>query len=174
MFDITARLLLIIGGLNYLYFGLMNDQLIKNKDIYRIFTLVIGIIALYIGMNRDYYLPFLGNTVMIIPKDFNVQNGDIKIKLDNLPPNTYIVYWASNPNKDIFPDFVSAYGNTKNVGYIKSDVNGEVNIQIDCPGKYTVGMSKKVLPQHVHYRYEIPNKPGMFSRVYTKKLDLEC
>ena len=56
--DIFARLLLVFGGLNYLFTAITQ----KNESmIVRLLMLSVGLSAVYFLFDRDFYLPFLGS-----------------------------------------------------------------------------------------------------------------
>ena len=61
--NIIARLILIFGGLFYLVQA-SGLQINYNSFGYRIVAFMIGLCALYFAFDRDYYLPFLGKTVV--------------------------------------------------------------------------------------------------------------
>lgn len=150
-----------------------------NMNTKKIYSKLSGIILLMIGIywmfNRDYYLPFLGKCAMppSLIKEVPMVNVDTKIpvKLTKLPPNTQIMYWASLPGETI-DEPLKAYGNYKNSGITMSNNLGEAFARIDCPSNYSVGLMKFKLTKHVHYRYALPEYPGIYSAVYTA--NVEC
>ena len=167
--NMLMRMLLVIGGLIHLAFGLgYNRKFISNK----VLSLVIGICAISLGFNRDYYLPFLGQTVMPYIKETN----ELMLGLDNSPvqlkglhPNSSIVFWAAKPGKEVVSDPFAAYGDYENAGITKSDAAGNAVLNLKCPAQYKV--RNKKLSKHVHYRVEDPKIKGLFSPVYTKRMD---
>jgi uncharacterized membrane protein YuzA (DUF378 family) len=176
-----ARIILIIGGLNYLYMGIVsNDGFLSlnlSKNVINALYIIIGISALYLFMNRDYYLPFLGETVIptIVPIDKNNKNI-ITTTIKNLPPKSSIIYWAAKSNKDIslIEDPYTAYADYANSGISIANDNGEAKIEYECPVQYKVGMFKKELDRHIHYRYMNTEFPGFLSPVKTLYLNGEC
>lgn len=176
--DLLARVLLLIGGLNHLFFYLINVKIFSNipyPNLVKIINVLIGLSAAYFVFDRDYYLPFLGKTVIPVgPIKPNVNLK--KIKLTKLPPNTIILSWAAKESDKVFSNYMQAYGDYSNTDVSKTNSLGEVTVQLPCPASYRVskfGMDKQ-LDRHIHYRYAIPNNPGMFSRIYTKYLNKEC
>lgn len=168
--SLLARVLLIIGGINYLFFSL----LCKNKDctyFIRILYSLIGFSALYLMFNRDYYLPFLGKCVIPVGPKKPSENL-VKIKLSNLPPNTYVMYWGSKKSEAIFENPIDAYKDYSNNDIGKTDNNGDIIIELECPSKYKVSKFglKRELKRHIHYRFELPEYKGLFSKVYTKEI----
>jgi len=180
-----ARILLILGGINYLYMGIFshNKFLFMNipKNIQNILFIIIGTAALYLFFNRDYYLPFLGESVIptIVPLRANSKNI-VKTVITNLPPKSTIIYWAAVPGqggKDVISDPYTAYSNYTNSGVVLSNEKGEAELVYECPVKYQVskfGIFKKNLNRHLHYRYMNPQMPGFISEVKTLFLNGNC
>jgi hypothetical protein len=176
--NIIARLILVLGGLFYLVqaYGLKINY---EGFGYRVVAFMIGLCALYFAFDRDYYLPFLGKSVIpIIPLDGKekASNGLTEIKLSDLPPNTRVLYWAA---KSEYPTTGEVdwrvYNDYSNSGVTQSDILGNTTVKITCPVEYNVprflGLGKRKLKRHLHYRYEIPGQMGLFSRVYTKYIE---
>jgi hypothetical protein len=129
-----------------------------------------AIVVLYYLFNRDFYLPFLGQTIIPI-KNTNIENPDgvLNFKIQNLPSNTNVIYWASNSSNEVIRNPIDAYKGYTNSGITKTDSYGNASLQISCPSDYYVksfGMDKK-LSQHIHYRIESDKYPGLFSSVKT-------
>lgn len=173
--NIIARLILVFGGLFYLVQA--SGLKINYESLgYRIIAFMIGLCALYFAFDRDYYLPFLGKSVIPIIQEKQLSNNLKEIKLSNLPSNTRILYWAA---KSVYPvtgemDW-RVYNDYSNSGVVKSDILGNSVVKIECPVEYNVpsffGLGKRRLRRHLHYRYEIPGQTGLFSRVYTKYIE---
>jgi hypothetical protein len=165
-----ARLALIVGGINYLL--IMGNSGISNK----IFMTIVALSALFLGLDRDFYLPFLGNCVF--PTLVMTNPNKVKsMRITNLPPNVNVIYWAAKSSNTSFDNPWDAYGNYSNSGITKSDNQGIAEIKLACPAEYTVekfGVIKKKLQRHIHYRFELPNQYGMYSKVYNKVLDENC
>lgn len=169
-----ARLFIIIGSINYLTSILLNISLnnFLPKTIVPIIVAIIALSGLYVGFNRDYYLPFLGECVIPI-KNINPYPKSEKTqtyKLTGLPSNTKVIYWAAEPSDMLITDPYKAYGDYKNSGSDITNDNGELEINLDIPGEYTVNKFgiPKVIRRHLHFRYELPKYRGMYSRVMTK------
>lgn len=182
--DIFSKLFLIFNGLIFFFLHTMKIDIIKmlrmNSFVKYIFVILIGLATFNLMFNRDFYLPFLGKCAF--PSQIKTNNSNVTlikkvdVRLNNLPPNTNIVYWAAKQSNSIINDYIDAYKSSRNVGMTKTDNNGTVTIQIDCPAQYKVPMYgipgfEKTLERHIHYRYALPEYEGMFSKVYTQKID---
>jgi hypothetical protein len=169
--NVFARFLLVIGGINYLFMSVNDKYPIMTKFIF----ILIGLSALYFLFDRDFYLPFLGECAIPIGVRKPIENLK-KIKLSDLPPNTNIIYWAAKPSSQVIENPFEAYKDYSNSNVGKSDNNGDIIIELECPSEYMVpkfGFKRK-LKRHIHYRFELPQYKGLFSKVYTKYLDFEC
>ena len=85
--------------------------------------------------------------------------------------------WGSQSTDKVFEDPFEAYGDYANTEIKRTNDKGEVIIELPCPSEYYVnkfGVMKRKLDRHIHYRYQLPQYKGMFSRVYTKYLDEKC
>ena len=176
--NIIARSILVLGGL--FYFVQASGLKINYGDSrYRLVAFMIGICALYFAFDRDYYLPFSGKSVIPIIKDNRSSPNLKEIKISNLPPNTRILYWAAKSASSIGDATGEldwrVYNDYSNSGVVQSDIIGNTIVKIECPVEYNVplflGIGKKRLKRHLHYRYEIPGQTGLFSRVYTKYIE---
>lgn len=173
-----ARLFLVVASLAYttMYFLKINLlSMLGFPILIRGFMLALGVSVAYLAFDRDFYLPFLGKCVMptTTTQKQTTTTTTTVVKLDGLPANTNVVFWAAQSNKNVVPNPFDAYGNYANSGIAKTDEKGQVTIELNCPGEYIVskfGIMNKQLPKHVHYRYEIPKYNGMFSRVHTKNI----
>ena len=135
-FDLFARLLLVIGGLNYFFTSTINVNLfsfIQQPMFVRILSTLIGISALYLVFNRDYYLPFLGHTVIPISSRSKPSENLKQIKLTNLPPNTIVIAWGSQESDKTFENPFEAYGDYVNTDIKTTNDKGEVIIELSCP-----------------------------------------
>jgi len=173
---IFAKFLLILGSINYLFLGTTNVNIfnfIGTKLIRNIIYILIGICGIYFMFNRDYYLPFLDKCVMPIISQVNsgqpiqVGKNTKTVSLSGLPANTRVIFWAAQTNENIIDDPQKAYGDFVNSGIIQTDQSGSVTFNISYPSEYKVPTYGK-LKRHLHYRYELPEYRGMWSRIYTK------
>lgn len=173
---IYGILLLILNGINTSVDGVININPLKiatiiiSYPLYLAIVVTIGLISLYLLRQRDVYLPFLGDTVIPtsllknqIPSNTNVS------KIVKVPPNTKVVYWASEPskNKDKLIHAKDAYGDYKNMGVVVSNSKGLATLKVRKPQSYHVTkmFRNKILTPHIHYRYV--KSSGMLSRIET-------
>lgn len=176
---LLARLLVALGSLNYLFRATINVDMFKyitHPLVLRAVFLAIGLAAAFFVFNRDYYLPFLGEAVIPLGPHKPAENLS-KIKITGLPPNTLVMAWGANKAEEVFEDPFTAYGDYANHEIVKSNANGEAIVELVCPSEYHVnkfGLRKQKLDRHIHYRYQLPQYKGLFSRVYTKYLDEKC
>ena len=171
--NIIARFLLVLGGLMYLVQSLSSNEIFTTKYpiVFKSIAFLIGISALYFIFDRDYYLPFLGKTVIPIISTRPATENLKKVNLVNLPPDARIIYWAAKSSSK--ESDWKVYNNYSNSGVSITDKDGNATIQIECPLEYNIPslFGRKRLKRHVHYRYEIPGYAGMFSKVYTTYID---
>jgi len=128
-----------------------------------------SIVIIYYLFNRDFYLPFLGETVIPIKNMNNIEDNLLNFKIQNLPPNKRLIYWASRSSDQVIRNPIDAYKGYTNSGITKTDSNGNASLEISCPSDYYVksfGMDKKIR-RHIHYRIESDKFPGLFSSVKT-------
>lgn len=143
---------------------------LRIDKVYHVFTIIIGICALIVGMHRDTYLTFLGECVFPsgILQDTTPENATIK-KHVKVPPSSSVIYWAAEPtdNEKQLTGPELAYGLYKNYGVVKADEFGNASLKVRNPQSYEIKkrLFKKTLKPHIHYRYTLSN--GMFSRVET-------
>jgi len=172
---IIAKLFLALAALSYSLTHLLKvdpmSYVTTNKNILLVLNIfIIYSVALHL-FNRDYYLPFLGPTIIPI-KERETIGKLIDVKLQGLKPNTKVLYWASNESDKTFDNPLEAYKGYGNSGIVNTDNNGEVTLKVNCPSDYYVskfGINKK-LSRHIHYRVE-SHIPGLFSSVKTKYIN---
>lgn len=134
------------------------------NDIVKVF---VGICALVLVFKRDIYLPFLGKTVFPCSnlEEKIPNNHSLEIKV-NVSPNAKVVYWASEPDKDVnqVAEVWDAYARMQNAGVVKANNKGEAVLKLRRPQNYKIP-SGKVLQPHVHYRECL--SPKMLGEVRT-------
>jgi len=178
---IFAKLLLVIGGIVWGIYGVFSINIIKrilpNETLQKIVYILVGISALLLIFNRNYYLPFLDKTVLpysFIKNEQKPLNSTLKIEVQ-VEPNSRVIYWGAESNKKSSKEIPVeiAYGEFSNSGITTADCYGKAVLTLRNPSGYNVkkGFFKKHLKPHVHYRYTLKN--GMMSEVFTKMLDRE-
>jgi hypothetical protein len=181
--DIVAKVFVLLGSLLYGATKIIGvdvlTRLTKIRGVHKVFAGVIVASALYLIMNRDFYLPFLGKCVFPSTLTRTLTNTtlheykQVSVKISNLPPTTNVVYWAATGGDNTtFDNPMDAYKDFQNSGMAVTNANGSVVFVVDCPSVYAINKfgKRKELPQHVHYRYELPKYKGMFSRIFTKNV----
>jgi uncharacterized membrane protein YuzA (DUF378 family) len=166
-----AKLLIIVGAVLWGLTGIMGynvlDEWITNTIITRTIYVLVGISALLLAFDQDFYLSFLGQAVY----PCGSLTGKVPAKADTevrvrVPPNSNVIYWASEPNKDdaVIDNPWDAYMNYENSGVVKANDMGEATLKIRHPSSYIVPIGRQ-LSKHLHYRYCF--HPGMLSKVFT-------
>lgn len=163
--DVIARKLLM---LLCIYVFITN---IRKLEVVSIIASVISVYCFTVlGMNRDYYLPFLDDTVLpgYLLKPIYPDESDT-IRVIKVNPEQKVVFWASNPRSNdgrkVMP--WDAYGDYDNSGVTIADKNGNATLRVRKPSSYYKPGGGKLEP-HIHYRTEIAN--GMFSNIKTLNL----
>ncbi len=179
-------ILLIIGGLNWGLIGTFNLNIVKLLNKYTfdspIFEntiyIIVGMAALYLSNKRNFYLPFLGDTVFppsLIKDNENKnenKNANINITVD-APNADMVIYWAAEPLPENQIDgskfAYDAYDKYTNSG-VAEVVSGKATLKVSCPQSYWVKKwgIKKTLPKHLHYR--LVYSTGWVSEVKTTNL----
>ena len=146
----------------------LNQSLNMNLPIDKVIYIIVALSAIYLGMRRDSWLPFLGYSVLpetLIPvKEINDATITVQVKVK---PNSKVAYWAAKPTDEteLIPDVIKAYGSYENAGVVMSDANGIAKLPIKESTEYKIP-SGRVLKRHVHYR--VLGLPwGMVGRVET-------
>jgi len=167
-----AKLLLVIGGIVWGIYGTMGINVVKrilpNKTAQKVLYIAVGLSALLLMFNRNFYLPFLGKSVVpktFLEKDRVPVNSTVSIEV-KVEPNARVIYWASGKKGEV----KDAYGQFENSGITTADSNGKAHLVLKRPKCYYVkkGPFKKRLRPHIHYRYTLAN--GMMSQVFTRRL----
>jgi uncharacterized membrane protein YuzA (DUF378 family) len=170
-------LLLVIGGLNWGFFALTGKDAVsglfgKKSMIANLIFLAVGLAAIGVGMYRDSYLPFLGETVfpcsLLEPKTPEGANMSVSVAIR---PGAKVLYWAAEPDTNTLKtlqNWREAYLEFKNAGVTVAGPDGIAELKVRKPQPYTVPMKGELIP-HIHYR--ICGDHGMLGRVNT--VDLE-
>lgn len=173
-----AKLLLIIGGIAWGVYGTMKINIVRRilpyENAQRIIYILVGLSALMLLFNKNFYLPFLDKTVMpkaFLTNDKKPLNATVSVEV-RVPPNSRVIYWGSEPSNKVEPVRV-AYGEFENSGITTADTSGKAHLVLRKPSSYNVnkGLFRRKLKPHVHYRYTLDN--GMLSEVHTKRVHTE-
>lgn len=134
----------------------------------KLYALFVGVLALYLLLQRDVYLPFLGSAAFplglvdreITPSGANVTHD---LAFDAKDEGKRVVYWGAKPSQQLVPNPWDAYHDFSNAG-VSIIRNGTATIKFFCPTKYKVPWGK-TLDRHVHYRVCCEN--GLMGPVQT-------
>lgn len=166
---LIVKLLVILGALNWGLYALNIDTgsyitKYAGPDAERLIYLAVGLSAIYLLTNRDFFLPFLGegaypcgSLLLRVPENANVK---MTIKTES---NVNIIYWAAESNSKTQPNPLIAYSVAANAGVARSDENGNAVLSVRLPASYLVRGTQ--LPLHIHYR--ICKNPGLVGEVKT-------
>lgn len=121
----------------------------------KLYALFASVLALYLLLQRDLYLPFLGHAAFplgvvqneIAPKDSNVSH---ELEFSAKDEGKRVIYWGAKPSQQVVPNPWDAYQDFTNAG-VSVIKNGKAVIQFFCPSKYQVPWGK-TLDRHIHYR----------------------
>lgn len=132
----------------------------------KITALFVIVYVIYLGFQRNTYLPFLGPTVLpftLLPDELKPKDADLEFVIPvHEADGTKVVYWASEPSKTIVENPFKAYGEYRNVG-VTSVQNEMANMMVSCPSSYKV--PGQTLKPHIHYRILYPT--GIMGEVKT-------
>lgn len=176
LFMYALNILLIVSLVRAII-SLTNTRIIFDTRI--IFNLIIDVLiiisVLYLYFTNKYLsLPFLGESVLpmtAIADEKYPQNFDstYELKLKNIDDGVKVIYWgAQKDDETIHDDPYEAYDKYENVG-IAIVKDGKAILKYIKPVEYKVGMFKKKLPRHLHYRL-CCRKNVMLSEVHTINL----
>ena len=164
--------IVLLGGIAWALIGLFKFNIITwaAKKTFSsaepIIYIIVGLAAIYFLFSRDFYLPFLGETVFPCePLAEKIPDNYDTVKTVKVEPNSNVIFWASETLKDDVVDNPwVAYSKYKNSGVIRSDENGIAVLKVRKPIAYKIP-SGKILQPHVHYR--VCKKNGFLGRVET-------
>ena len=172
----SAMVLLIIGGLNWLLFGLFDVNLVSGifgqSFMATLIYILVGISAVAIMFDRDTYLPFLGPMVapcsVLENRDPPGATREVKV---NVEPNVKVIYWAAEPaseNLEKLNSWKQAYLDYQNAGVATSNGEGVAVLKVRDPQAYRVPLKGRLSP-HVHYR--VCGEAGWMGKITTVFLD---
>lgn len=173
-------LILLIGGINWGLIGAfefnavsyLNRKTFNSSKFLRTVYIIVGLSALMLLFKRDFYLPFLGKTVMPLslfsPTRMSDYNYVHQLKVPNHQKYKYVLYWAAMADEGLVGENPQeAYADYNNMG-IELIKDENVNLYVKVPEKYKVPF-RGILPRHIHYRLVGHN--GLLSRIHTIKVD---
>jgi uncharacterized membrane protein YuzA (DUF378 family) len=170
-----AMLLLVIGGINWFLIGAFRfnivHRLVGSDGFGRAIYIIIGLCAIAVMFNRDFYLPFLGQ--MVAPCSVlqnRVPPGASQDVMVQVAPNAKVLYWAAEPKMDKLKeinDWKKAYAEYENAGVATANADGIAVLRVRPPQVYSVPWMG-VLDAHVHYR--VCSQSGWMDRVQTAKI----
>lgn len=169
-FYIFSILLILVFSLYHAVYTLFD---IKAGIIAKFIAILVIGYSIYLAINRNTYLPFLGPTVLPLsllkePSMFDNNTKEFRIPVEiDVPNKTVVIYWASSPSKEVIQDPYTAYSNFENSG-VTNVVNKKAYFKVDCPSSYKIP-SSKILSPHIHYRIVYPN--GIIGSVKTVYVD---
>ncbi len=173
-----AMVLLVIGGLNWGVVAFTGGDLVsrifgKGSVIARGIFLLVALVAAFFAFQRDFYLPFLGETHVPceVLKDMTPEGADTSIGV-KVRPGAKVVFWAAEPaNEDLktVNSYKAAYLEYRNAGVATADEDGNATLKVRTPQGYTVPV-KGQLPPHIHYRV-CSDRAGFMGPVATVTLD---
>lgn len=173
-----AVVLLVIGGLNWGLVGAFGwnavTALLGRGWLANLVYVLVGVAAIVVGLRRDSYLPFLGETVMpcsLMP-DRIPDHADTQVTVHGLQPGAKVLYWATEPateGLERIKDWRKAYLEFANAGVTTADDGGRAILRVRRPQPYTVPMKGR-LEAHVHWR--ACGEDGLVGPVNTEFLSL--
>jgi len=112
--------------------------------------------VLVVGLNRDTYLPFLGEAVVpcSLLRDQVPEHADTEVTVGELEPGAKVLFWAAEPATEglaKIKDWQRAYLNFANAGVATVDEAGRATLRVRKPQTYTVPVMG-ALAAHVHWR----------------------
>ncbi len=162
-----ANVLLIAGALMLLVQGVFDIN-----PFPRVLFILIGIAGVYNMFRRDFYLPFLGKTVMPCTglEERTPSGADTNVTV-SVHPFAKVLYWAAEPETEELKninDWKVAYSSFENLGVTTADQTGQAVLSVRKPQPYTVPFKGRLNP-HIHYR--VCGEDGMMAPVRTVFLD---
>lgn len=145
-----AIALLVVGGVLGLWCW-------RKRSLWgNVLAVLIALAALYIGVQRDSYLPFLGESVMpcSILQDKTPEHADLEVTVDHLKPGAKVIFWAAEPATEglaKIQNWQRAYLELANAGIATVSEAGTATLRIRKPQPYTVPLMGR-LESHVHWR----------------------
>lgn len=159
---VVAMFFLVVGAINLGVLGFLRINMFEilfGKSTY-VHYIIYGLIlmsALFVAFSRDFYLPFLGETVIpcSVLEERTPDHADTDVVIHSLQPGTKILYWAAESGTERLgeiKDWRKAYLDFTNAGVTTADHTGTAILRLRKPQPYTVPMKRTPLQEHVHWR----------------------
>ena len=145
-----AVALLVVGGLLGLWCW-------RKRSLWgNVLAVFIALAAIWVGSQRDSYLPFLGESVVpcSVLQDKTPEHADLEVTVDHLKPGAKVIFWAAEPATEGLAkinDWRRAYLDLANAGVATVAADGSATLRIRKPQPYTVPLMGR-LESHVHWR----------------------
>ena len=167
-----AYVFLIVGAINWLFVGFFDLNLLTGifglNLFSRLLFVLVGLAGIYFMLQRDFYLPFLGESVFpcagLEDREPSGANTSVTVQVE---PLAKVLYWASEPETDALKeinDWRKAYDAFENVGVTTADEAGNATLNVRKPQPYSVPFKGRIEP-HIHYR--VCEEGGMIGAVRT-------
>jgi len=145
-----AIALLVVGGLLGLWCW-------RKRSLWgNVLAVLIALAAIWVGSQRDSYLPFLGESVVpcSVLQDKIPEHADLEVTVDHLKPGAKVIFWAAEPATEglaKIQNWQRAYLELANAGVTTVSEAGTATLRIRKPQPYTVPLMGR-LESHVHWR----------------------
>jgi uncharacterized membrane protein YuzA (DUF378 family) len=126
----------------------------RRLQLDRIIYVVVAVSAVALAVQRDTWLPFLGNSVLpgaVVPLKKNMGDTTVDVKVMR---GAKVAYWAAEPDgadADAVPLVRAAYDQFENSGVVVANDQGVATLVFNKGTSYIVPSGRK-LESHVHYR----------------------
>lgn len=153
-----AMILLVVGALNWGFtafrFNLV-EKIFGASFITKAIYILVAVSALFVVFRRDFYLPFLGQTVLpcasLQEKTPAGATREVRIQVT---PHAKVLFWAAEPETEHLKkvsDWRKAYLGFENAGVTMAGEDGTAVLKVREPQPYSVPF-KGMLSPHIHYR----------------------
>ena len=169
----VARIVIMACAILFLFHlgGYNPAKYFTKNPIISVITIVICVASvIYYAFSRNFYLPFLGWAVYPCGSlaEKVPAGADVSVNV-KVAPNANVIYWASEKPEPEAGEPIDnpwdAYANYENSGVVRADASGNAVLRVRSPVSYQVGVMKKTLSRHIHYR--VCRHPGMLSDIKT-------
>jgi hypothetical protein len=149
-FMIAMTVLVLSGLLSWFLLGRRYTRLAAG------FAVLSALAAVFVGFNRDTYLPFLGPTIVpcSLLQEKTPEHADIEVSVSGLEPGSKVMFWAAEPATEglaKLKDWQRAYLDFANAGVTTVSPEGHAVLRVRRPQPYTVPIKGR-LEAHVHWR----------------------